>query len=117
MNDAPMTVVETPAFIHAAKSLVQDGERMEIIAWLAENPETGVIMRETGGVRKARWAGNGQGKSGGYRIIYYFHSMRMPLFMLYMYGKNDKANLTRAERNAMRKLTAILAAYGGKENE
>lgn len=113
MLDAPMTVVETPAFINAAKSLVHDDERMDIIAWLAENPEAGVVVPETGGVRKVRWARQGQGKSGGYRIIYYYHSGRIPLFLLYMYGKNDKGNLTKAERNTMRKLTAILACHGG----
>lgn len=45
-------------------------------------------------------------------MIYYFHSERIPLFALLIYGKNEKANLTQAEKNDMRRLTALLAAYG-----
>ena len=45
-------------------------------------------------------------------MIYYFHSECIPLFALLIYGKNEKANLTQAEKNDMRRLTALLAAYG-----
>ena len=69
-------------------------------------------MPETGGVRKLRWARQGSGTSGGFRVIYYFHSERIPLFLLALYGKNEKTNLTKTERNQMRKLTAMLKRYG-----
>ena len=112
-----MTVVETPSFLRKAKGLLSEEERADLVAFLAENPQAGVIMPETGGVRKLRWARPGQGKSGGYRIIYYFHNDTIPLFLLTLYGKNEKANLTTAERNTMRQLTAKLAEYGRKEHE
>ena len=61
-------------------------------------------------MRKLRWALPGRGKHGGARVIYYYHSERLPVFFLAAYGKNEKANLTQAERNAMRRLTPKLAA-------
>jgi hypothetical protein len=72
------------------------------------NPEAGDIIPETGGVRKLRWAVQGRGKRGGVRLIYYFHSDTFPLFLLTVYAKNQKANLTRAERNDFKKLIPLL---------
>jgi hypothetical protein len=67
-------------------------------------------MPETGGVRKIRWATAGRGKRGGARVIYYFHNERLPLFLLAAYGKNEKADLSKAERKAMKRLVPILVA-------
>lgn len=55
-----------------------------------------------------RWAREGMGKSGGVRVIYYFHSERLPLYLLTVFGKNEKANLTKAEANALSKLVKLL---------
>lgn len=108
-----MTVVETPSFLRRAKGLLSETERADLVAYLAEHPDSGKVMEGTSGVRKLRWAKEGEGKSGGYRgVIYYFHSERIPLFALLIYGKNEKANLTQDEKNDMRRLTALLAAYG-----
>lgn len=114
MKQPPMTVVETPIFLRAAKSLLSDDERQELVAYLAEYPEKGVIIPDTGGVRKLRWARKGEGKSIGYRVIYYFHSKYIPLFVILIYGKNDKSNLTKEEKNTMKRLTAILTGYGSE---
>jgi hypothetical protein len=67
-----------------------------------------VLIAGTGGVRKLRWAREGMGKSGGVRVIYYFHSERLPLYLLTVFGKNEKANLTKAEANALSKLVKLL---------
>ena len=75
-----MTVTETPAFTHEAKSLLSEDERNDLILFLAENPEAGDIIEQTGGVRKVRWARQGGGKSGGYRVIYYYYTQAIPLF-------------------------------------
>ena len=112
VNEPLMTIVETPTFLKSAKVLLTDAEKDELLFYLANNPLAGDIMPETGGVRKLRWAREGEGKSGGYRVIYYFHSESIPLFAILIYGKNQKANLTKAEKNTMKKLTAILAEYG-----
>ena len=70
-------------------------------------------MQGTGGIRKFRWASGNRGKSGGVRVIYYFHNESMPLFLLTLFGKNEKANLSKAERNELTKLANILKNYGG----
>ena len=65
-------------------------------------------MEGTGGVRKLRWRRGGQGKSGGVRIIYYFHDEGMPLYLLTLFAKGDRANLTKGERNELAELVGIL---------
>ena len=72
------------------------------------NPEAGDVVPETGGVRKVRWATQGKGKRGGFRVIYYFHSETFPLFLLTIYSKTQKASLTQAERNEFKKLIPLL---------
>ena len=105
-----MTVVETARFLKDAKPLMSDSEREELVALVGANPEAGEIIPETGGVRKIRRALAGRGKRGGARVIYYYHNERLPLFLLAVYGKNEKANLSHAERNAMKRLVPVLVA-------
>lgn len=110
MADTPMTTVETARFLKDAKPLMSDLEREELVMFVGANPEAGDIIPETGGVRKIRWALAGRGKRGGARVIYYYHNRRLPLFLLAVYGKNEKANLSKAERNAMKRLVPVLVA-------
>lgn len=65
-------------------------------------------MEGTGGVRKLRWGRCGRDKSGGVRIIYYFHSEAMPVYLLTLFAKNEQANLSKAERNAVAVLVDTL---------
>jgi hypothetical protein len=105
-----MTVVETHRFLTDAKPLLSDSERADLVAFIGANPEAGQIIPETGGVRKLRWGLSGRGKRGGARVIYYFHSQLLPVFLLAAYAKNEKANLTKAGRNAMRQLVPLIDA-------
>jgi hypothetical protein len=95
------TVVETAEFVARASKVMSEEQRAEVVELLARDPECGEVMQETGGVRKVRVALAGRGKSGGARVIYYFHSERLPVFALTVFAKNEKANLNTAERNAM----------------
>jgi hypothetical protein len=95
------TVVETAEFLARSSKLMSEEQRTRVVEMLAWDPECGEIMAGTGGVRKVRVALDGRGKSGGARVIYYFHSERLPVFALTVFAKNEKANLSPAERNAM----------------
>jgi len=105
-----ITVAETPEYVRCADRLLSAADRMDVVAYLAANPKAGDLMQGTGGVRKLRWARRGRGKSGGVRVIYYFHSEAMPLYLLTVFGKNEKANLSKAERNDLADLVRMLKA-------
>lgn len=106
-----MAVVETEAFLEGAASLgIRETERVALIIYLACNPEIGVVVPETGGVRKLRWALPGRGKSGSARVIYYYHNQSIPVYVLDIYAKNQKANLSGADKKAARKMVAAIKA-------
>jgi hypothetical protein len=112
----PITVIETPSFLRDAKKMLDDAEREALINYLAYNPKAGVVIKGTGGVRKIRWAGEDVGKSGGLRIIYFFQSGEIPLFLLNVFAKNEKENISQTDRNDLKKLTSILVKnYKHKE--
>jgi hypothetical protein len=102
-------VVETPGFLRdAAQAGLSDEERRAMIAAIANDPTQGDLMAGTGGARKVRFSGRGKGKSGGYRIVTYYAAPDVPVLMLAIFGKGDRDNLSKAERNALR---AELAGY------
>ncbi len=86
-------------------------ERTAAIDMIAQDPTCGVSL--AGALRKVRFAVSGRGKSGGVRIIYYFHSDRLPTFLLTVFAKNEKDNLSKAELADLVELSEILAeTYG-----
>ena len=111
------TIVELPEFQKKSDKLINNVERHSIINYLAAHPAAGVIMQGTGGIRKLRWAAKGKGKSGGVRIIYYFHNESIPLFLLTLFGKGEKSNLSKTERNELAKLVSLIVESYGGQNE
>ncbi|EQD75149.1 RelE-like Cytotoxic translational repressor of toxin-antitoxin stability system [mine drainage metagenome] len=109
------TIAELSTFSSAAQSLLSEDERRELISYLAQQPKAGVLIQGTGGVRKLRWAKGNRGKSAGVRVIYYFYDERIPLYLLTVFGKNDRANLSQAERNGLNNLVdqLVSVALGG----
>lgn len=114
MQAGPLvTIVETRAFIASASTLMDEEEREALKIMLASDPECGVVMRGTGGVRKVRIPLEGRGKSGGARVVYFYRNGTMPLFLLSVFAKNEKDNLTQAERNSLAGLVRVLVqGYG-----
>ena len=106
-----ITVGEMPEYVRRATKLLSESERSELIDHVAANPRAGDLVHGTGGVRKLRWARGGRGKSGGLRVIYYFHSEALPLYLLTMFGKGEKADLSQVERNELAKLVQVLKGY------
>jgi len=110
------TVIETPALLaSAADEHVSEDERRVIVSFVASNPDAGEIMPGTGGARKIRFAGRGKGKSGGYRVITFYAAADIPVFLLDIYSKDTQANLSRLQRNELRKtLTALPGVWRGQ---
>ena len=98
MLTIPMAVVETPGFLREAAIALSGKERTEAIRFLAANPEAGDVMPGTGGGRKVRWRAEGQGNRGSVRVIYYFHNESLPIFLLSVFSKSEKTDLTRPSR-------------------
>lgn len=103
-------IAELPTYARLANKLLSDEERRDLLDYLAQHPQAGDLIEGTGGMRKLRWRRGGQGKSGGVRIIYYYHDEHMPLYLLTLFAKGDKANLTKAERNELAGLVAVLTS-------
>ena len=90
------TVVETPTYLAVANKLFR-----------------GDLIRGTGGFRKVRVARKGMGKSGGARVVYIWRNERFPVFLITVFPKNQKENLSMAERNNLRKRAdSIFETYG-----
>ena len=99
-----MEFIETPTFTRMVTELLSDDEYRALQNTLVENPERGDIIKGGGGIRKFRHAVQGRGKSGGVRVIYYWVKDDHQIFMLVVYPKTKKDNLTDRE-------TAILREY------
>ena len=107
-QSTPIEVVETDEFIALTRKLMDDEEREELVAFLAYHPAAGVVIPGSGGVRKLRWGLEGRGKRGGARVIYFFHNLEMPLYLLSLYAKNERENLDRREIDALQKMSQVL---------
>jgi hypothetical protein len=106
------TVVETPGYLKAAEAIFSETERERIVAMIAADPECGEIISGTGGFRKVRVPRAGMGKRGGARVIYILRDEDFPVFLVVVYAKNEKDNLTKKERNALAKhASEIFAKY------
>ena len=104
------SVIETPDFLRDAESAgLTTDERVRIVSLTAAFPRTGVDIPGTGGARKIRFPGRGKGKSGGYRVISFYAGPDVPVFLLNVFAKGDKIDLTKAERNELRRELAGLA--------
>ncbi len=105
-----MTIVELPEFTKRAKKILTKEEKDDLLFYLSSNPKAGSLLQGTGGIRKLRWGSKGKGKSGGSRVIYFYYKHEVPLFLLTLFGKNEKVNLSKSERNDLFKLTKQLLA-------
>ena len=81
---------------------------MAIVDRLATDPACGVVIPGSGGIRKVWFGFGSRGKSGGARIIYLFSGASFPVFVLAVFAKNEKANLSLAERNALARMVGYL---------
>ena len=111
-----ITIAETLQYQRKAKRLLSSVEQSELITYLSINPKAGVLIEDTGGIRKLRWRKADRGKSAGVRVIYYYHSEIMPLYLLTVFGKNERASLSQQEKHILAKAVKQLVEYWRKKN-
>lgn len=110
-----ITVVETSVFIAKASRIMSDMERTRIVDIVAERPDAGVIVTGSKGLRKLRVALAGRGKSGGGRIIYWYHSPGYPAVLLWVFAKNEADNLTAAQlKRLVDEGDGLIDDFGGR---
>lgn len=103
------TVVEAPSHLADAKAAgLTASEREAVVEMIANRPEAGDEISGTAGARKVRVAGKGKGKSGGYRVIAFYSGKDVPVFLLAVYSKGEKADLSKAERNELKDILGDL---------
>ena len=90
-----MVFIETSIFTRLVCLLMEDEQYRELQSVLIDNPQAGAVIQGSGGLRKIRWRLAGQGKRGGVRIIYYGATRRNEIYMLYIYSKTVRSDLTR----------------------
>jgi mRNA-degrading endonuclease RelE of RelBE toxin-antitoxin system len=108
MAERLMTVLETNTFINRAATCMPDPQREAFITYIAAYPEAGVRIPGTGGVRKVRWGVDARGKRGGVRVVYYYHDATLPIFLLTVYAKNERDDLSQRDKQRIKRLTATL---------
>ena len=99
-----MVIIETSIFTKRIIEVMPDDSYRELQNTLIAYPETGKIIRGSGGIRKVRWGLGGQGKQGGVRVIYYRAVSTNQIFMLMVYAKNEQSNLTKEQLFILKKL-------------
>jgi hypothetical protein len=103
------TVLQTHAFVRAAAEAgMSEDEVDDLVSYIAANPTAGEVIKETGGCRKVRVAGKGKGKSGGYRTITFYSGTELPIFLITVFSKGEKVNLTKRERRQLAQRTKAL---------
>ena len=101
--------VELPIFRSRWKDMgLNDDDLKRLQEELLEDPKIGAVMRGTGGVRKMRFAFEKRGKSGSVRVIYVDFEVYEKIFLITAYPKNEKDNLTDAERNEIKQMIHAL---------
>ncbi len=99
-----MELIETPIFTRQVDDQLSDEEFRLLQLHLMEHPDAGAIIPASGGLRKVRWRLPGRGRRGGARVIYCWKTARSRLYLLFLYPKNVRSDLTPAQLRTLRKL-------------
>jgi hypothetical protein len=92
-----MVFSESSSFTKKVYSVITDDEYGQLQWHLAKNPESGMVIPSSNGIRKIRWAVEGKGKRGGARVIYYWITEDEEILFLDIYRKSEKDDLAKRE--------------------
>jgi mRNA-degrading endonuclease RelE of RelBE toxin-antitoxin system len=102
-----MVFIETPVFTREPQKFLPDGHLRRLQAVIMLRPESGDLIKESGGLRKIRWSLPGSGKRGGIRVIYYFDPPDT-VYLIFPYRKSKKEDLT---KNQIKILSQLVEEY------
>jgi hypothetical protein len=102
-----LTVVESPIFQRLWPLYWSEEERGVFAAHIAANPEDGVVIRGSGGVRKVRWSRAGTGKSGGVRVVYLVRNEQGEVYLLTLFAKSEKEDIALAVLKEIRRALEV----------
>ena len=103
-----MRVFTTKTYERAIRKLMSVADRRAIEAAIVADPTAAPVIRGTGGIRKLRWAGSGRGKRGGVRTIYFHQSEPETLYLLTVYAKADRDDLSPADKKVLSRLVSAI---------
>lgn len=99
-----MLFIETPMFTKVVLKWLPDDSYKQLQETLILRPKTGQVIQSSGGIRKMRWNVPGSGKRGGLRVIYYWDVPNHTIYMLLIYKKSKKEDLTPTQIKILRQL-------------
>ena len=99
-----MEIIRTRIYERKASKLLSEAETIAAENEIATAPEKWPVVSGTGGIRKARAARGASGKSGGVRIMYYYWLNEEAVYLLDIYAKNEKENLSAAEKKLLKEV-------------
>lgn len=106
---------ETEVFKRAIKKeKISSDDFEELKKELSINPEKGDVIKNSGGVRKIRMSIDNKGKSGGARVIYFYFSIDEEIFLITVYKKGNKENVTDEDLKIFKKLVKMIESGGLK---
>ena len=112
-----MRLFSTPRYEKDAKRLLKAEEQTAMELAIVSDPDAHPVMPGMGGIRKARWARHGGGKSGGVRTIYYYRVADSKIYLLFVYAKNEQADLTPEQRKQARRVVEVIEHGKGKNQK
>ena len=108
------TVAETKAFSDDIDAMLSPAERDAVIAGIASDPDGGDLIPDSGGLRKRRIPLPGRGKQGGARVVTLYLGERFPVYAVFVYAKNERADLSPQQKRVLTRLVADIKAQAQK---
>ena len=96
-----MIFIETPIFTKRIQKAMDDDTYAALQQELVKHPDAGDVIQGAGGIRKVRWGGSGRGKRGGSRTLYFWNCAGR-IYMLYVYLKNEREDITATQLKQLR---------------
>lgn len=108
MKKTLFSFIETSWFTKQVAGLLSDDEYATLQWRLIQLPDAGDVIQGGGGIRKFRFSAKGKGSRGGARVIYYFAMSHEMIYMLDIYSKDEKSDITLPRLRELKKLVEEL---------